>query len=285
MESLRVFEASARHCNFTQAATELGVTPTAVSLRVRDLEAELGQSLFLRNGPRIALTETGAQLAERLSEVMAITRAAVAASRAASATLRLTVTPTFGQWLAARLPHYHALPSAPGIRLDVSPELRPANRFDVAIRSGYGGWPGMQSIPLLPVLGTPMLSPELASKTKLRTPADLQRLPLLPDVNWKAWFRQVGVREPELRLTPAVMPTQDMTATAAVRGTGVALLSPVLFADLLAEQKLVRPFEQIFVGPETYYVVRPTREDRPATEQFIDWVCAEIAAEWSGGGP
>ena len=54
-----------RHGNFTRAAAELGVTPTAVSLRIRDLEAELGAELFHRSGPRIAATEAGAALAGR----------------------------------------------------------------------------------------------------------------------------------------------------------------------------------------------------------------------------
>src|SRR5687768_12436628 len=109
MESLRVFEASARHGNFTRAGKELGVTPTAVSLRIRELEAELGQNLFVRNGPRIALTDAGSRLAARMAEVMTITRSA-AECRAAGVTLRITATPTFAaHWLAPRLAAYHAL--------------------------------------------------------------------------------------------------------------------------------------------------------------------------------
>ncbi|HWU79229.1 MAG TPA: LysR family transcriptional regulator, partial [Caulobacter sp.] len=50
LESLRVFEACVRTASFTRAAVELGVTPSAVSLRIRDLEAEMGVALFHRAG-------------------------------------------------------------------------------------------------------------------------------------------------------------------------------------------------------------------------------------------
>jgi LysR family glycine cleavage system transcriptional activator len=186
-----------------------------------------------------------------------------------------------GRRLALRLPTYHELAPATRIRLDVSTELRTANQFDVAIRSGFGGWSNMQTIPLLPVLGTPMLSPALAERHPLRTPADLQDLPLIPDVNWRPWFRQVGITDPRLHLTSTTMTTQDMAAAAAVGGTGVALLSPVLFADLLDEALLVRPFESLFVGPETYYVLRHKGDDRPETAHFVQWLCDRIAAEWT----
>lgn len=280
LESLRVFEASARHGNFTRAAGELGVTPTAVSLRIRDLEAELGQALFRRNGPRIALTDAGTTLAARMADVMALARSAVTECRASGAILQLTTTPTFAHWLATRLPRYHALAGAAHLKLDISPELRPLGSFDVAIRSGYGHWRGLQESRLLPVLGTPMLSPSLAPEVRLRSPADLQRLPLLPDVNWEGWFRQAGVTDPRLNLTRTVMPTQDMGAAAAVSGTGVALLSPVLFASLISEGKLVRPFGQVFVGPETYYALRPTNGGRHEADEFIRWLQAELSSEW-----
>jgi LysR family glycine cleavage system transcriptional activator len=280
MESLRVFEACARHGNFSRAADELAITPTAVSVRIRNLEAELGQPLFHRNGPRIELTAAGRQLGERMTEVMTILRTAIVTCRAENKVLRVTVTPTLAHWLTSRLPRYHALVPTSPIELDVSPEVRAAGRFDIAIRSGYDDWPEMRSFPLLPVLGTPMLSPALAESSDLRYPADLQRLPLLPDVNWKGWFQLAGVHDPELNLVPTVVRTQDMTAAEAINGTGVALLSPVLFAEALEQLRLVRPFEQTFVGPEAYYVVHSKHDDRPQVEHFVDWLRTVMPYKW-----
>lgn len=276
LESLRVFEASARHANFSRAANELGVTPAAVSLRVRDLERDLGQRLFVRSGPRIALTEAGAELAARLAEVMALTRSAVAACRSTEAPLRVTVTPTFAaRWLTPRLPRYHALPDAARIRLDVSIDLRPGDGFDVAIRSGRGDWPELVATPLLPLEQTPMLSPGLARRFAVAAPADLARVPLIPDEKWHAWFRGAGVADPNPTYSPVEYQTQEMAAGAAQEGVGAALLSPVLFAAALAEGRLVRPFSFTLAGPDAYHVLRHRDDQRRSVDHFVQWLCAE----------
>src|ERR1700761_7008943 len=49
LRSLQAFEATARHGSFTGAATELGVTATAVGQLVRSLEDWVGQPVFRRS--------------------------------------------------------------------------------------------------------------------------------------------------------------------------------------------------------------------------------------------
>ena len=48
LETLRVFEVACRHGSYTEAARELHVTHSAVSQRIRQLEEELGLTLFER---------------------------------------------------------------------------------------------------------------------------------------------------------------------------------------------------------------------------------------------
>jgi LysR family glycine cleavage system transcriptional activator len=60
--SLRAFEAAARRMSFREAATELGVTPTAVSHQIRLLEDICGQALFRRRPRPLALTGAGERL-------------------------------------------------------------------------------------------------------------------------------------------------------------------------------------------------------------------------------
>ncbi len=48
LNSLRAFEASARHRSFTRAADELNVTPAAISHQIKGLEEVLGARLFRR---------------------------------------------------------------------------------------------------------------------------------------------------------------------------------------------------------------------------------------------
>jgi len=62
LRSLHAFEAAAWHRSFKAAAAELGVTPTAISHRIRLLEETCGQKLFQRRPRPLALTSAGAQL-------------------------------------------------------------------------------------------------------------------------------------------------------------------------------------------------------------------------------
>ena len=59
LNTLRAFEAAARHLSFKTAANELGVTPGAISQKVKKLEASLGVPLFRRLPHGLLLTEEG----------------------------------------------------------------------------------------------------------------------------------------------------------------------------------------------------------------------------------
>ncbi len=68
LSSLRAFEAAARHGSFKRAASELAVTPTAISHQIRSLEDHTGLTLFERKVRRVSLSEVGAQLYPVLRE-------------------------------------------------------------------------------------------------------------------------------------------------------------------------------------------------------------------------
>lgn len=283
LQSLRVFEACARHANFTRAAAELGVTPTAVSLRVRDLEIELGVALFERRGPKVRPTAEGDALARRMSVILADVREAVDACRAVAASIRVTVLPTLAAlWLTPRLARYQARPGAARIRLDVSTEIRPSADFDVAIRSGSADWPLTKTTILFPTEGTPMLSPALGASSGIVSPADLTRLPLIADERWSRWFDEAGVGSVSQGASYGVdYPTQELAATAVAGGAGVALLSPTVFAPMLADGRLIQPFSHVIRGPGAYCAVVARHERRLVVLDFVAWLAAEAALEFA----
>ena len=59
LNTLRAFEAAARHLSFKTAASELGVTAGAVSQQVKKLEGSLGVALFRRLPQGLLLTDEG----------------------------------------------------------------------------------------------------------------------------------------------------------------------------------------------------------------------------------
>ena len=279
LESLRVLESCVRHGNFTQAATELGLTPAAVSLRIRDLEAKLGIVLFRRAGPRITPTPQGVALASRIGDALSIISAAVGSSSKIIAPIRVTAVPTLAaRWLAPRLYRYHSVADAAPIELDVSAEMRPGSSFDVAIRTGGGEWSGFDASALFVVDATPMLSPKLAETTSLLSPENLKGLPLLPHHDWTRWFREVNVDPAGLRFYPGDYPSHELNAVAAMESAGVALLSPTFFEVLIQERKLVRPFQHLVQGPAWHYVVIKRGESRASVRHFCRWLLDEASA-------
>ena len=59
LDGVEAFLSVAQHRSFRRAATELGVTPSAISQAVRTLEARVGAALFIRTTRSVGLTEAG----------------------------------------------------------------------------------------------------------------------------------------------------------------------------------------------------------------------------------
>src|SRR5215218_7037169 len=72
LPSLRAVLKIAEQGSFSQAARDLGVTQPAISQQVARLEAELGRSLFERQGRRVSLTEAGEKLCRHAQQIIAL---------------------------------------------------------------------------------------------------------------------------------------------------------------------------------------------------------------------
>lgn len=270
LESLRVLAACVRHGNFSAAAAEIGITPTAVSQRMRALEAQLGVTLFSRHGPRLSTTDRARLLGGEIERALAILHTAVDACRDAPPPLRVTCAPTFAaRWLVPRLAVYHSRPGAEAIQLDVTQTILPPDRYDVAIRSGPVPPGEGAAIRLMPEQGTPMLSPALAPPDRPMTVADLLDLPLIPDPRWAAWFRLAGLDDAKPNFIATRFPDYLLEAQAAVQGQGVALLSPALFGGLCDDGSLVAPFAQVVEGPASYWLLWSQAAPEP---DFVLWM-------------
>jgi LysR family transcriptional regulator, glycine cleavage system transcriptional activator len=276
LETLRVFEACARHGSYTRAAAELGISPAAVSQRMRNLRAELGTTLFDRSGPRVTLTEAGQRLAGKVREAMVQLEAAVTECINPNV-IRVSAAPTFAsRWLAPRLAGFterHGI----AVLLDPSIELRAPGSFDVAVRSGLGPWKGYSATRLFPIERTPLYSPQRYRTEKIETPADLLTCQLIESDDWASWFEAAGLPSSvHLRGAGARYPTQDLAGTAASQGGGVALLSPQLFESSILEGQLVQPFDTVVSGPEAYWLLIGEQEPRRSVLAFRDWLTGAL---------
>ena len=71
MESMRAFEAAARHDSFVRAGQELDVTAATISNRVRTLEEHIGAELFSRHARGVRLHVRGREYAGEIRRILA----------------------------------------------------------------------------------------------------------------------------------------------------------------------------------------------------------------------
>ncbi|WP_419902288.1 LysR substrate-binding domain-containing protein [Kiloniella sp.] len=290
LSSLRVFESAARHCSFTRASEELGMTQAAVSYQIKILEERVGTPLFLRKPRQVSLTETGVRLAPVVSEAFELLRGAFAqADDTSQGLLSITLVNTFAaNFLAERIGKFQFKHEDLAVRLDTSPVLVDFAReeFDLAIRAGKGDWPGLEKHLLVPAEFSPMLSPELADSIGgIKHPSDLLKLPFIDpsDPWWKIWFDAMDTPSDELECKPrSRMGTQTLEAKAAKSGQGVAILTPAFYRDTLNRGRLIQPFERVCHDDHGYWLVYPkARRNVPKIRKFRDWILGEIKEHYA----
>jgi LysR family glycine cleavage system transcriptional activator len=287
LAALRAFEAAARHLSFKLAAAELGVTPTAVSHQIRQLEAMLELALFERQTRKVVLTAAGAALYPTLRQAfdaMAETLAGLCEKPARQvATLSATVAFT-ARLLVPRAAGFPARHAGWDLRLHASDDAVDlgAGAADAAIRYGPGRYPGLVSIPLLGDHFAPVCSPHLG----IRRVSDLKRTPLIhfewgPHASkvsvpsWRGWCAVSGARgiDPDSGIT---FNDENSAIQAAIAGQGVALLSVALVAAELESGALVQPFGPVLKGLRYDLVYLVGAEKRPAVVALRDWVKADV---------
>jgi LysR family glycine cleavage system transcriptional activator len=295
LNSLRAFEAAARHLSFTKAAEELHVTPAAISHQIKGLEEQLGVPLFRRLTRALRLTEAGQAALpavrdgfDKLAEAVDLMRA-----HEESGVVTVSTEPSFAaKWLVPRLDRFRAAHPEFEVRLDATDRLADFQRdnVDLAIRYGSGDYPSVEVEKLLSEEIFPVCSPKLLDGPHpLRRPEDLRHHTLihldwdLEDVGaptWRMWLLAAGVTDIDFTRGP-VFSMNSLALQAAIEGQGVALTSSVLVADDLSAGRLVMPFDVSVCDPLdfAYYVVVPKRSAKlPKVAAFRDWLLDEIKA-------
>jgi len=232
----------------------------------------MGVKLFIRHGPTLTTTDRAKALGQRVAQALSLMRTAVDECRRVKQPLRVTSAPTFAsRWLVPRLASYHTLPGANAIVLDNSQVVLPAGSFDVAIRSGVGPWQNCSSAKLMAEQRTPMFSPKWTAGRL--TAKKLLELPLIPDPGWPDWFRIAGIPNAKPTFVATRYSNYELEAQAAAQGIGAALLSPVLFADLLAQGVLIAPFSLTIEGRGGYWLL--WMDESPECH-FVRWMKAQF---------
>ncbi|MGH1412395.1 MAG: LysR substrate-binding domain-containing protein [Pelagimonas sp.] len=285
LTQLRCFDAAARHQSFTACAQELGMTQSAVSKKIKELETDLGFDLFQRVGRGVVLTTAGRNLSEKLGQDLARLQDTLRQATSAGAGkdhVSIAILPTFANlWLIPKLPDF--MRKHPNTEISLATQLDPFefNRasFDLAIHYGSDNWPGTKMTYLFEDKMVPVCAPSFRDAYDLQGPENLTRVPLLHLSSrsdaWADWAEKSGLDIPARR-NGAYFDQHSMVIAGAKAGLGAAIVPKDIVASELASGDLVR-----ILGPELqtgkgYYLVRPAGQARQEVLNFEGWVLSQV---------
>jgi len=287
LEGLEATLSVARHRSFRKAATELGVTPSAVSQAVRSLEARVGVPLFIRTTRSVGLTEPGQRFLERaapaFAELVAAGEAARDLGRRPTGLLRLSV-PRAVVALVLDPLIASFCQAYPEIELEIaaSDELvdLAAGGFDAGIRLGQLVAPDMVAVRLTPafpfaVVGSPEYLARRGAPTRI---ADLRRhacLRLRRSHGGIAPWSFVDGGKPVDTIVSGPLIAHDLSTLlrAAVQGVGLARVPAPLARAAIDDGRLRVVLSRFAVTSPGVFLYYPGRRQvLPKLRVFIDHV-------------
>jgi DNA-binding transcriptional LysR family regulator len=281
LRALEAFVRVVRLGSAKAAATELGLSPSALSRRVQALEDFTGKKLFHRQHQAMKLTEDGQAFYLAVSPKLDELAEAVDSQVDTGQVLRLHlgVPPLFGgQRLFPRLPELRKLHPRLHIDIDTSPhqESRVGDNLEAAIILAHQPDPGLYSVRLdhnrVYAITSKAVAAELGPKPDL---AKLSRQTFLvhhdlPD-SFVAWKAATGIGD----FTPVAVDQFDsgqLLLEAAANGLGIAIMHDDHFARS-GDERLARLYDFEVESPYSYWFVCKPRalETRPV-RLFHDWL-------------
>jgi DNA-binding transcriptional LysR family regulator len=288
--AMRVFTQVVDSGSFAKAADRLGLSASAASRHVAELEAHLQTRLLNRTTRRVSLTESGRGFHQRALELLAgLEEAEREASRAAvvpRGTIRLTAAVTFGvRHLAPLIAGF--LARHPGVALDVSLSDRIVDLveegFDLGVRIGAAGPETLAARRLGESRLMVCASPDyLAAHGAPRVPEDLAAHNCFtyeyvsPRDHWR--FREASGRERGVRVKGTLHSNNgELHAEAAARGVGIAFEPDMIVMPYVRDGRLVPLLEAFLPPPLPIYAVYPSRKHLSAKVRvFIDFLVERL---------
>lgn len=284
LRSLEAFTRVAKLGSSKAAASELALSPPALSRRLKALEDFVGKPLFDRKAQAMALNPDGHALLAAIEPAMDAMAEAVEeiAGRGGEYRLRLGVLPLFAtQRLIPALPELRK--AYPKLHIDIDTSGHAENLLgdvvDAAIIINSEVDPKLYSVRLDRNKVYAIASEEWAQEHHVAGPADLSKhtvmvhsdMPLIFD----HWRKAVGV--PDLKpQTIDHIDSGPLMLEAAANGLGIAIMHGSHFADA-RDPRLTRLFDIEIESPYSYwFVCRPRALRQRAVKIFHDWLIKSV---------
>lgn len=279
--------------SFARAADRMGVSVSAISRQVADLEAHLGARLLNRTTRRLSLTESGSVYYERCVQLLAdLEEAEEAVSSTAvvpRGTLRLTAATGFGSgYLASAIAEFRE--RHPQLRFDILLSDRAVDLvdegLDLAVRIGEIGSQALIGRRVGVSRMVCCASPSYVERNApLRSPEDLAAHACLTyaysSIGNQWHFTDAAGGLHEVRVSgPAQANNGAMLAALAVAGAGIILEPDFIVAADVRAGRLVRLLPEYAAPSIGIHAIYPSRRHLSAkVRAFVDFLAARFARE------
>ncbi|WP_306027043.1 LysR family transcriptional regulator [Stappia sp. MMSF_3263] len=287
LRSLQVFESVARHLSYGLAATELNISPSAISHQINNLRSQVGEELFTREKGAILLTPKGQRLADSLNiafeQINESVRDCIGGSE--KRTVRIAVCSCFGfGWISRRISkfaeHYPDIdlqlrmytgdPLKTDAVADIFVSIMP---FDSGFYSAHlldedlvcvAPWP--MNLAALRASPLPLITTSIDEQVFCR--------------DWTGYVRACNLDLPQIGAGHLVQCSHYILALSMVReGVGIGLLPGFLAQDDL-QRHCVHVVEGTRTIPsgKTYHIgYKLARRDDRNLRQVVDWIRRETS--------
>jgi len=286
LNDLLAFLAVARERSFTRAAAKLGVSQSALSQTIRQLEARIGLRLLTRTTRSVSPTGAGERLLQsigpRLDEIAAELESLSELREKPAGTIRITATDyAIDKILWPKLEKF--LPKYPDIKVELSIDYSltdiAAERYDAGVRLGEQVTKDMISVRIAPDIRFAVVGAKsyLATHPRPQTPKDLVEhtcinLRLPTHGGLYAWEFEKDDQELRVRVEGQVVFNGiHQVVNAAVAGFGLAHVPKDLVDPYLTKGRLIQVLDDwcpTWPGYHLYYPSR--RQSSPAFALLVD---------------
>jgi len=286
IRGLRSFCVAAKCLSFKHAASQLYLTPSAVSHQIKQLEQQLGIDLFERQTRAIVLTSAGKRFYQSIHPI--IRQLETTIGEFTNIQQNRTITINLPEFFASELfvPKLSIWAEQnPTINLQLetvksAKELPKATDLSIVLASSAPS--NGISHKLFPIRYVPACNKKLYKKWKSTGFAALNTVPLiLHQVRpwaWHQWAEQCHFNNFDPK---QIIQLDSMfgVARAAQQGMGIALVPVPIAKTWFSEQLLIKLFEDELITRDSYYLVQHQGDtEQPEISNFASWVIETFQA-------
>lgn len=281
LNSLKAFEAVARHLSFSQAAEELCVTHSAMSHQIKQLEQWLDRKLFIRQASSISLTPAAEQLLPICSNFFNDLERCIVdlTDKASEVEIVIGAAHSFmANWLIPRLEKFES--SYPNIHIKLMTcnqlKLLENEKIDIfisSLKSDHELPKALQQSILFPDHMGPICNTQIYPLKKVQDIFNYPWLHTQSNKNaWNIWLDKSGLKPAEMS-NARYFDSLNLMIEAVVSGLGVAIAPQMLVEKDLLSGRVTAPFGFIDCGYSFYAISRKNAD--PHIMTMVDWLQQE----------